>query len=145
MEPQIAALDEQIKQTETVKLLQSRDEEIVEDLNDLKEGQIQLNDKVETGFEKGRIRMDGIEGEMKTIKDMILEGDKKRDEQHGAILHKITDNEIARLEKQLNKRDSELEKKDSRIWDAAKIVLTAILSIVTTIVITMYLVGIGVK
>jgi len=141
VEPEIAAIDEQIKQTDTVKLLQERDEEIVKDLEGLKEGQEKINEKVDIGFEKGRKRMDGIEGELKDVKRMLVDSGKKRDEQHTAILNKITDNEIVRLEKKLGEREKQIEKKDSKEWELAKIILTAVISIVITI----YLVGTGIK
>lgn len=141
MEPEVEALDNQLKQTDTVKQLQTRDEEIVSDLEGLKEGQKQLNDKVELGFEKGRKRMDGIEGELKQVKEMLVDSGKKRDAQHTAILNKITESEISRLEKKLETRENQLEKKDSRVWEVFKIALTAIISIAVTV----YLVGAGLK
>lgn len=141
MEAHIVEIDEQIKQTDTIKELQERDEEIVKDLEGLKEGQEKINEKVDTGFEKGRKRMDGIEGDLKNLTQMLTNSDKKRDEQHGAILNKITDNEIVRLEKKLAERDKLIEKKDTKDWDVTKIILGGI----SLIVVTAYLVGVGLK
>lgn len=145
MEPEIAAIDEQIKQTETVKKLQERDEEIVKDLEGLKEGQKDINEKVDIGFEKGRIRMDGIEEEVKKVTQMLVDSGKKRDEQHSAVLSKITDNEIAKLERKLADREKLIETKDSKVWDVIKGGIIAIFSIIATIVAFSYLVGIGLK
>ena len=66
---QIAAQDDQIKQLPTIKKLEQSDQEIIRDLEGLQNGQMILDKKVEVGFEKGRKRMDGIEGEMREIKD----------------------------------------------------------------------------
>ena len=141
MEPHIAQLDKQIQETDTVKSLHSRDEEIVKDLEDLKGGQASLNSKVDIGFEKGRKRMDGIEADMKKLTQMFIDRDKKTDAQHTEVMEKITNNEIVKLKKELEDRDRSLEKKDSRVWEASKIALTAIVAIGSTI----YLSGIGIK
>ena len=66
---QIAAHDDQIKQLPTIQKLEQSDQEIIKDLEGLQNGQMILDKKVEVGFEKGRKRMDGIEGEMRELKD----------------------------------------------------------------------------
>lgn len=141
MEAHIEALDNQLKETDTIKKLQAADVEILDDLEGLRQGQKDLNEKVETGFEKGKKRMDGIEDKVDKIEKMLIESDKKRDEQHAQILNKITDNEITRLQKSLDERDRQIEKKDGRTWEVAKILFTAIVSVV----ITAYLVSTGLK
>jgi len=141
VEPAIEQLDSQIKQTDTVKSLHDRDDEIVKDLEDLKDGQTKLNDKVDIGFEKGRKRMDGLEDKVETLTKMMIDRDKKSDEQHNAVLNKITDNEMVRMGKMIEDRDKAIEKKDSRLWEIGKIVLTATGSIVATA----YLFSLGIK
>jgi len=96
MDPIIEALDNQIKLTDTVKSLHSRDEEIITDLNDLKEGQEQLNTKVNSGFEKGRKRMDEIEDKMKIGFESIVSA--------------INNKELKELREEI--RDTKQEKKD---------------------------------
>lgn len=124
-----------------VQELKAKDEEIIEDLEGLKKGQAQLDQKVETGFEKGRKRMDGIEGELKEVKQSL---DGLKDviiKQHEEIKSKITDNEISRLKTALDERDKAIEKKDGRAWEVIKIGLTAVASII----VTYYLVVSGLK
>ena len=141
MEPAIAELDTQIKQTDTVKSLHERYDEIVKDLEDLKEGQNRLDNKVDTGFDKGRKRMDGLEDKVETLTKMVVDRDKKSDEQHAMVLKTITDNEMVRMGKMIEDRDKAIEKKDSRLWEMGKIVLTATGSIVATA----YLFSLGIK
>ena len=141
MEPAIEALDTQIKQTDTVKSLHERDDEIVKDLEDLKEGQNRLDNKVDAGFDKGRKRMDGLEDKVETLTKMVIDRDKKSDEQHAMVLKTITDNEMVRMGKMIEDRDKAIEKKDSRLWEMGKIVLTATGSIVATA----YLFSLGIK
>jgi len=87
VEPQIAELDAQIKQTETVKSLQDGQEQIINTIKD--------------GFK-----------EMKET---------------------ITDNEISKLNKVLDERDNQIKTQDKRAWEVIKIFLTAIISIIATV------------
>jgi len=129
--PAEIAENERIKNMPVIKELHS-------DLEGLKEGQEKLNDKVDSGFEKGRKRMDSMEVDIKEIKNIILAGEKKRDEQHNETLRTISDNEIIRLQKKIEERDAEVKTNDSRVWEVTKIGLTAIVSIVITILLVKF-------
>ena len=117
---QIADLEGKVKQLpifkkheDDITSLKKNDEEIIGDLEGLKEGQKQLEEKVDLGFEKGRVRMDGIE-------KMIKDSDKKRDEQHTEVLNKITDNEITRLTKKLEDKDTKIASQEAKKWDLTR-------------------------
>ena len=116
MDPQIEALDNQIKQTDTVKSLHDRDEEIIKDLDGLKEGQAKLNDKVNSGFDKGRKRMDEIEDEMKKGFDNISQS-------HNDLAREIKDTRISDLTKKLDTKASN----DSNIKNGVIVGLTLLL------------------
>jgi hypothetical protein len=64
LSPEQVALNERVVALPAVK-------EIHNDLEGLKVGQQMLDEKVDKGFVKGTKRMDGIEGEMKEVKDEL--------------------------------------------------------------------------
>lgn len=67
MTPQQEALNGQVCELDVIKELQDKDQEIIEDLEGLKKGQ----SSIEKRLDKGAERMDGIEGEVKQVKDEI--------------------------------------------------------------------------
>ena len=101
---QVKVLDAHIPHTESYKKqqadiekLKANDAEIIKELDNLNHGQEKLEEKVDAGFEKGRVRMDGIER-------MIIDSDKKRDEQHGEVIKKIDNKEMKELRDELRTR-----------------------------------------
>ena len=128
---QIAALDNQLGQTETVKKhnsdindLKENDEEIIKDLEGLKDGQHNINVRLE----KGDNRMDGIE-------QMIRDGDKRRDEQHADVINKIDAKEMGELKAEIRKRNEKDEKDEAKKWDLAKIFLASAVTAVVAYVV----------
>ena len=111
MEAQIAQLDNQIQQTDTIKNLQGGQDKILETIREDRA-------KNQEAFDKGAAKFDDLYQKVEDMKKQISDGFKD-------IGNKITDNEISRLQKAL-------DKKDNRMWDATKIILTAIISIVAT-------------
>ncbi len=128
---QIAALDTQLGQTDTVKkhnsdinALKDNDEEIIKDLEGLKDGQHNINVRLE----KGDNRMDGIE-------QMIRDGDKRRDEQHADVINKIDAKEMGELIAEIRKRNEKEEKDEVKKWDLVKIFLASVVTAIVTYVV----------
>ncbi len=130
---QVAELDKGFRETEVYTEIKDVEAEIIKDLDGLAEGQEKLNSKVDEGFEKGRIRMDGIE-------KMILDSDKKRDEQHNEVLNKITDNEITRLSKKLEEKDSKIASQEAKKWDLTRGAAIVLFGVVAAVF--LYLMGV---
>ncbi len=135
---QIAILDGQLGQTTTVKkhnadinALKDNDEEVIKDLEGLKDGQNDINVRLE----KGDKRMGSIEGEMKDMKDMIQNGDIKRDEQHAELKQQIQAKEMGELKAEIRKRNEKDEKDEAKKWDLAKIFLASAVTAVVAYVV----------
>ena len=129
---QVKALDAHIPQTESYKKqqadiekLKENDAEIIKELDNLNHGQEKLEEKVDAGFEKGRVRMDGIER-------MIIDSDKKRDEQHTEIKQQIQSKEMGELKAEIRKRNEKDEKDEAKQWDLVKIVSAAVVGVIVT-------------
>jgi len=117
--PQIAELDAQIKQTETVKSLQDGQEQIINTIKDDRE-------KNQEAFDKGAEKFDDLYKKVEDMKEQISDGFKEMKET-------ITDNEISKLNKVLDERDNQIKTQDKRAWEVIKIFLTAIISIIATV------------
>jgi len=130
--PAEIAENERIRKLPVIKELHKMDEEIVKDLDGLKQGQKELNSKVEIGFEKGRKRMDSIESDVREIKEIMLENNRKRDKQHQETLDKISNNEIQRLEKKVDDSKEIVRTVNHRIWRILELILASVFSIGAT-------------
>lgn len=118
VEAHIAELDHQIQQTDTVKGLQEGQERMIES--------IQLDrEENKKAFDKGAEKFDDLYEKVDEMKQQISEGFKD-------IKDTITENEISKLKKELDKRDEQKQTQDSKSWDLAKIALTAIFAVITT-------------
>lgn len=131
---QIADLDGRVCQLPVIKRLEENDASIIHALDSIKED-------MDSRFEKGARRMDGIEDELKSLKTMISEGDRKRDEQHANIMNKMDQKENERLKEELLRAIESKRAQDNRIWDVTKIVIGGAL----TILIGAYMVVTGIK
>lgn len=122
--------------------------QVINELRDNDEMLLKGQKDIEERLDKGADRMDGIEEEVRGVKEdvkklteLMIESNKQRDQQHADLKHTIVNNEISKLKKELKDREQEIETKDSRIWEVSKIIITAILSIAGAL----YLAGIGIK
>lgn len=138
---QIEALDKGFRQTNVYEEIKNSEKEIISDLNGLKEGQDSLRHDVETGFEKGRKRMDGMEKEMGEIKSLLIQSNTDRDRQHGELKEEIRNKELAEIKSELRKKNEDEKKAEARKWDMTKIFLAAAVSAFVTIVIALYVKG----
>jgi len=110
-EEQITDLERKIGQLPTIKKLKENDNRIIKDLEGLRKGQEELENDVRTGFEKGRKRMDGMEGEMKEIKTLLINSKLDMDRNHTELKEEIRNDKLKRLEDRLEKKDEELKRK----------------------------------
>ena len=124
MEAHILQLDENIRQTDTVKGLQEGQAEIKSIIEEEK-----VLNKI--AFDKGASMFDDLYKKVENMEKQISDG--FRD-----LGTKITDSEISRLEKSLQKSQNEIKTNDARTWDTTKIVITVILSIVATVLLTKF-------
>jgi hypothetical protein len=120
VEAHILQLDENIKQTDTVKGLQEGQQEIKSIIEEEK-----ILNKI--AFDKGASMFDDLYAKVEKMEQQITNGFKE-------LGTKITDNEISRLERSLNKREDELKINDKRTWDTTKIIITALLSVGITVI-----------
>jgi len=124
VEAHISELDNNIKQTDTVKGLQEGQERIISTIEDDRA-------KNQESFEKGASMFDDLYEKVEKMEKQISDGFKE-------LGSKITDNEISRLERSLDKREDELKVNDKRTWDTTKIIITVILSILATVLLTKF-------
>jgi len=113
MTPQQEALNGQVCELPVIKDLQAKDEEIINDLEGLKEGQ----QNIEMRLDKGAERMDGIEGELKDLKTELIHGLKN-------VISEVRDQKLAELKNELKDRktsDSSLKN------DIIKIVVVTVI------------------
>jgi len=120
----IAQLDTQIKETDTVKGLQEGQERIINTIEDDRT-------KNQESFDKGASMFEDLYKKVEKMEEQISKGFKE-------LGSKITDNEISRLERSLEKREDQLKVNDKRTWDTTKIIITVILSIVATVLLTKF-------
>ena len=97
MTPDQEALNNRIIELPVIVELREKDGEIIDDLEGLKEGQKKLSEYVHNGFTKGTRRMDGIEDELKSLKDEFQRGIKE-------VITEIKDQKISDLKKDLSDR-----------------------------------------
>ena len=93
--PQLEILNGQVCQLPVIIGLQAKDVEIIADLEGLKKGQ----EGIEKRLDKGAERMDGIEGELKNLKETLRDGLKE-------VIGEIKDTKISDLKNELKDRKS---------------------------------------
>ena len=118
-------IDKGFRETEVYSEIKEVEKEIIQDLEGLKAGQSDLDEKMDAGFEKGRVRMNTIENKMDNQ-------DKKRDDQHLEMMRKIDAKEMSELKAEIRKRNESDEKTESRKWDATKIFLSVVATALVT-------------
>ena len=95
MTPQEEALNGQVCNLDVIKDLQAKDDEIIEDLEGLKDGQEDINSRLD----KGAVRMDGIEDELKDLKGELISGLKN-------VISEVRDQKLSELKNELKDRKS---------------------------------------
>ena len=108
---QIAVQDEQIKQLPTIIGLHQKNEEIIQDLEGLRVGQESLSRTVSEGFAKGKDRMDGIEGKVESLREMMLAFIAQSQSNHNELKNEIKDGKIQELRNDLHTKAKEDEKR----------------------------------
>lgn len=101
---EIAAHDERIKQLPTIIGLH-------QDLEGLKDGQESLEKTVSEGFAKGKDRMDGIEGKVESLREMMLAFITQSQANHNELKNEIKDGKIQELRNDLHAKAKEDEKR----------------------------------
>lgn len=96
MTPQEEALNGQVCNLDVIKDLQAKDDEIIEDLEGLKDGQEDINSRLD----KGAVRMDGIEDELKKLSDTVKDG-------LNNVITEIRDHKITELTTELKIKKAE--------------------------------------
>lgn len=102
MTPQQEALQNQVIELPVIKKLQESDETLYSECVKLEEGQKHLEEgqnNINNRLDKGAERMDGMEQEMKSIKDALTSGLKD-------VIAEIKDTKISELKKDLSDRKS---------------------------------------
>ena len=122
---ELEMLNKKIAKLPVIMELQHNDSQIMKELLQLKSGQVDIEDRLD----KGAKRMDGIEGEVRQVREMLTLSDQKRDMQHEEIKNKIVDNEIQRLKRALDDRERRIEVSDSRKWEIIKMIIAAVVGI----------------
>ena len=105
------ALNERICVLPVIKDLQDKDAEIIEDLEGLKVGQESLRATVSEGFAKGKDRMDGIEGKVESLREMMLAFITQSQANHNELKNEIKDGKIQELRNDLHAKNKEDEKR----------------------------------
>lgn len=95
MSPQEEQLNKQIEVLPVIKKLQETDETLYAELEKLELGQVGINERLDKGAE----RMDGIEDELKSLKETLRDGLKE-------VIVEIKDTKISDLKKDLADRKS---------------------------------------
>ena len=136
MTPQQEALNGQVSELDVIKNLQDKDQEIIDDLEGLKEGQKTLEDKVDVGFEKGRKRMDGIEGEMKELRadfksfiGMFTNHVSRTEQMHQETKNSIQDHKYQDLQDEKKALKAQIEESKAKKWEILKMLGTGAVSL----------------
>lgn len=130
MTPQEEALNSQLPGLDIIKDLQNTDQEIIDDLEEIKEGQAKINEKVDLGFAKGKDRMDGLE---KMFENHITTTEGNHKEAMGAytdLKTEIKDNKFKDVTQELTKKNEEIKQIKEKFFGAVKMVFNTALSIV---------------
>jgi len=116
MTPQQEQLQAQVCELPVIKELKENDSILFNELEQLREGQLGMNKRLDKGAE----RMDGIEDELRSLKDTLRDGLKE-------VITEIKDQKISELKKDLSDRKSS----DSSLKnDLIKIVVLTVITVV---------------
>jgi len=120
MTPQQQELNDRVGELPIIKDLQTKDNEIIEDLEGLRVGQERLHSFVQEGFSKGKDRMDGIEGEVKEVKNDVKELSRlivsfftEAKQMHAELKSEIQNGKIQELRNELQSRQKDEDKRSS--------------------------------
>jgi archaellum component FlaC len=120
LSPEQVALNGRVTELPVIIGLHEKNKKIIDDLEGLKEGQTILDRKVETGFEKGRKRMDGIEGELREVKDevksltaLVVNFISQSQINHNELKSEIQNGKIQELREELKIKRNEEDKKSA--------------------------------
>ncbi len=105
-------VNEKIKNLPVIQDLQKADFEIIKDLEGLKDGQEEINERLDKGAE----RMDGIEADVRDLKDIVIKG-------FSDIKDTINTKENEKLRSDIEKMIENKNKNENRVWDIIKIFL----------------------
>ena len=121
--PQQEALNGQVCELPVIKNLQAKDDEIIEDLEGLKEGQDGLNKRLDKGTE----RMNGIEGKVQNLSDkfdsflsMFSNHVQRTEQMHREIKDNMKDEKYNDLKEEKKALQLEIDEGKKRKWDIAK-------------------------
>lgn len=104
--------------------------EIIEDLDGLKEGQEGLKEKVDSGFAKGKERMDGLET---MFEEHIAATKENHKEAMGAISSlniEIKDNKIKDVVQESSKKSAEFKAYKEKVYSVVKTVVIGIFMLI---------------
>lgn len=109
--------------------IKKSESEIIEDLEGLKQGQEEINIKVDNGFSKSKDRMDGLETMFKNHIESTKENHKEAMKTLADLKTEIKDNKLKDLSQDLAKKNEEIAVIKSRVMIGVKMVANTILSI----------------
>ena len=130
LSPQEQALNGQVCNLPVIKELQAQDAEIIKDLEGLKDGQIAIDRKVDTGFAKGKERMDGLENMFKNHISRTEEMHKENQSAYSDLKAEIKDNKFKDVTQELKEKNAEIQAIKDKFWGAVKMVANAVLSVI---------------
>ena len=118
--PQEEALNNQLCTLPVIIDLKAKDAEIIDDLEGLKVGQESLSQTVSEGFAKGKVRMDGIEEEVRKLSETLRDGLKD-------VISEVRDQKLSELKNELKDRKSS---DNSLKNDMIKIIVVSVLGVI---------------
>lgn len=127
--PEQEALNSRVCELPIIHEIKHAEAEIIEDLVGLKKGQEEIHEKVNTGFSKGKDRMDGLETMFKNHIESTKENHKEAMNTLSDLKTEIKDNKLKDLSQDLAKKNEEIAVIKSRVMAGVKMVVNTILSI----------------
>lgn len=117
---QIEHQEIQLNQLPTIKALKEADETLYRELKTLEQGQKSLEDKVDTGFEKGKERMDGMESKIDNLFNLFTSHTQRTEQMHQETKDALKDHKYQDLKEEKKALQAQIDDAKKRKWDIAK-------------------------
>lgn len=129
---EIRLKDESLRKLPTIQSLIETDTEILKDVEDLKrdvsgltEGLENLSETVTRGFEKGRRRMDDIDGKIDKLDNSISMFMQRSETMHNDTISAVKDQRYQDLREEKKELQNQINEAKKKRWEVLKIIIGA--------------------